>query len=76
MNTAVTLGALLAAMVKVQSPTGDVVDERRGKDAVQHRAGEVSQLEERHEDVDGGERRAERLQLYHLLQTGEELLFV
>lgn len=57
----VTLGVLPAALVKVQSPTGDVVNECRGEDTVQHRAGEVSQLEERHEDVDGGERRAERL---------------
>lgn len=55
------LGVLLAALVKVQSPTRDVVDECCGEDTVQHRAGKVSQLEERHEDVDGGERRAERL---------------
>lgn len=43
---------------------------------MQHQAGEVAQLEQRHEDVDGGQRRAERLQLHHLLQPGEELVLV
>lgn len=43
---------------------------------MQHRPGEVSQLEERHEDVDSGEWRAERLHLHHFLQAGEKLLLV
>lgn len=72
----VTLQALLAALVKVRSPTGDVVDERRGEDAVQHRAWEVTQLEKRHKDVDGGQRRTERFQLHHFLEAGEKLLLV
>lgn len=56
--------------------TGDVADEGRGEDSVQHQAGKMSQLEQRHEDVDSGERRAERLQLHHLLQPREELLLI
>lgn len=43
---------------------------------MEHQAGEVAQLEQRHEDVDGGERGAERLQLHHLFQPREELLLV
>lgn len=35
--------------------TCDVADKGRGEDAVQHQAGEVTQLEQRHENVDGGE---------------------
>lgn len=56
--------------------TGDVADECGGEDSVQHQAGKMSQLEQRHEDVDGGQWRAERLQLHHLLQPREELLLV
>lgn len=56
--------------------TGDIADEGGGEDSVQHQAGEMPQLEQRHEDVDGGERRAERFQLHHLLQPREELLLV
>lgn len=43
---------------------------------MQDQAGKMSQLEQRHQNVDGGERRAERLQLYDLLQPREELLIV
>ena len=56
--------------------TGDVADEAGGEDAVQHQGGEVAQLEQGHEDVDGGQGRAQRLQLQHHLQLGEQLLLV
>jgi len=36
--------------------TGNIANEGRGEDSVQNPTGEMSQLEQRHEDVDGSKR--------------------